>query len=185
MKIVTAIAAVTLLAAPPVFAQSIADEQAKADYHQAKADAARADDAKVDAQVQANVSSSDAANAQAQANVASSDAANLQARADMAKSQANAAQSQANASREQANASQAQQSAADQAAARAEGKYLGLGLACYVEGTASVPMKAAMSVFIRSRARSTSTPAFRRRGRATTRCSRRSWPTRSASLSRT
>lgn len=119
MKIVTAIAAVTLLAAPPVFAQSIADEQAKADYHQAKADAARADDAKVDAQVQANVSSSDAANAQAQANVASSDAANLQARADMAKSQANAAQSQANASREQANASQAQaqQSAADQAAA--------------------------------------------------------------------
>jgi len=110
MKIVTAIAAGTLLAAPPppVFAQSIADEQAKADYHQAKADAARADDAKVDAQVQANVSSSDAANAQAQANVASSDAANLQARADMAKSQANAAQSQANASREQANASQAQ-----------------------------------------------------------------------------
>jgi|GEM_PF-1627846 len=119
MKIVTAIAAVTLLAATPVFAQSIADEQAKADYHQAKADAARADDAKVDAQVQANVSASDAANAQAQANVANSNAANLQARADMAKSQANAAQSQANASQEQANAShaQAQQSAADQAAA--------------------------------------------------------------------
>jgi hypothetical protein len=108
MKIVTAIAAVTLLAATPVFAQSIADEQAKADYHQAKADAARADDAKVDAQVQANVSASDAANAQAQANVANSNAANLQARADMAKSQANAAQSQANASQEQANASHAQ-----------------------------------------------------------------------------
>ena len=111
MKIVTAIAAVTLLAATPVFAQSIADEQAKADYHQAKADAARADDAKVDAQVQANVSASDAANAQAQANVANSNAANLQARADMAKSQANAAQSQANAAQSQANASQEQANA--------------------------------------------------------------------------
>jgi hypothetical protein len=119
MKFVTAIAAVTMLAATPVFAQSITDEQTKADYHQARADAARADDAKIDAQTQADVSSSDAANAQAQASVARSDAANLQARADMAKGEANAAQNQANASQDQASASQAQaqQSAADQAAA--------------------------------------------------------------------
>ena len=55
MKFLTAIATVGLLtAATPVLADSIADEQAKANLHQAKADA----------QVQADVSSSDAAAAQ-------------------------------------------------------------------------------------------------------------------------
>jgi hypothetical protein len=127
MKFLTAIAAAGMLVATPVlltapvWAQSIDEEQAKADYHQGKADAARADEAKTDAQVQADVSATDAANAQAQANVAQSDSARLQARADAAKNAANAAQSQANASQSQAAAAQdqARQAAADQAAALA------------------------------------------------------------------
>ena len=55
MKFLTAIAAAGMLAATPVLARScLADEQAKAGlHHQANADAARAHDAKVDAQVQA------------------------------------------------------------------------------------------------------------------------------------
>jgi hypothetical protein len=120
MKFLTAIAVAGMLTAvTPVLAQTAADEQTKADLHQANADAARAHDAKVDAQVQADVSATDAANAQAEANAAQSDAANLQARANAAKSVADSAQSQANASQNQAieAQAQAQQSAADQAAA--------------------------------------------------------------------
>jgi hypothetical protein len=121
MKFLTAIAAAGMLAATPVLAQSVTDEQNKADYHQGKADAARADQAKTDAQVQAEMSATDAANAQAQANMAQSDSARLQARADAARSAATSAQTQANASASQAEAAQdqAQQAAADQAAALA------------------------------------------------------------------
>ena len=69
MKFIT-LAAIAALTATPVMAQSIQDEQSRADYHQAKADAERAQIQKEDAQAQAGSAAADAASSQAQANAA-------------------------------------------------------------------------------------------------------------------
>src|SRR5580698_6531023 len=113
VKLVT-IAVIAALTATPVMAQTIQDEQSRADYHQAKADAARAQIQKDDAQAQASGAAADAASSQAQANAAQTAAANPQARADAAQTTASTAQQQANSSQAQADASAAQ---ADQARA--------------------------------------------------------------------
>src|SRR5580704_15952125 len=118
VKLIT-LAAIAALTATPVLAQSIQDEQSRADYHQAKADAARAQMQKEDAQTQAGESAADAASAQAQANAAQSDASTLQARANAAQTQADVAQNQANTSKAQADSalSEADQARADRNAA--------------------------------------------------------------------
>jgi hypothetical protein len=79
VKLVT-IAAIAALTATPVMAQTIQDEQSRADYHQAKADAARAQVQKDDAQAQASSAAADAASSQAQADASAAQAD--QARAD-------------------------------------------------------------------------------------------------------
>ena len=76
MKLVT-IAAIAALLASPALADPIAREQAKADFHQAKADAAKAQIQKEDAQARPTPARADAANAQVQANAAQADASDL------------------------------------------------------------------------------------------------------------
>ena len=88
MKFVITMAAVAALAATPVMADPVAREQAKADLHQARADAAKAQIQKEDAQAQASAAQADAANAQVQANAAQSDAGALKAEADATQAQA-------------------------------------------------------------------------------------------------
>ena len=121
MKFIT-IAAVAALATIPALTASadpLTREQARADYHDAKSDAVKAQMQKEEAQASAESNQADAADAQAQANVAQSNAAQLQAQASAAQSQADAAQSQATASNNQANADQerAQQAKAERNAA--------------------------------------------------------------------
>src|SRR6185437_10758061 len=113
MKLLT-MAAVAALIASPVLADPIAREQAKADFHQSRADAAKAQMQKDDAQAQAADAQDSADSSQAQANAAQADADSLQKQADAAKAEANTAQSQANASQAEADTSLAQ---ADQARA--------------------------------------------------------------------
>jgi hypothetical protein len=115
MKLAT-IAVFAALTATPVLADTIEREQARADLHQAKADAARSQEQKEDAQATASVAQSDAAGAQVQANAAQSDASTLQAQANAAQSQADAAKSQASTS--QSVAENARASAAAAAANR-------------------------------------------------------------------
>src|SRR5438552_18059074 len=69
MKLIT-IAALVALAAAPALADPVAREQAKADYHQAKADAVKSQIQKEDAQTEANAAQADAVGAQVQANAA-------------------------------------------------------------------------------------------------------------------
>jgi hypothetical protein len=108
VKLIT-LAAIATLAATPVIAQPIQDEQSRADYHQAKADAARAQMQKEDAKAQADSAQADAAGQQAQANAAQADASNLQARANAAQTQADVAQNQASTSQAQADSAKAQE----------------------------------------------------------------------------
>ncbi len=91
MRLIT-LAAIAALTATPVLADPI-QEQSRADYHQAKADAERAQAAECGKcfQAQAGASAADAASSQAQANAAQSDASTLQARAHAAKTQADVA----------------------------------------------------------------------------------------------
>jgi hypothetical protein len=115
MKFV-ALAALAAFAATPVLADSVVREQARADYHQAKADAARSQMQKEDAQDTAADAQVNAGSAQAQANAAQDDAASQQALANASKAKADVAQNQADAS--QAQAEGAQSEAAQAAANR-------------------------------------------------------------------
>src|SRR6478736_4360998 len=63
MKLVT-MAAVAALMAGPALADPIAREQAKADFHQARSDAIKAQIQKEDAQAEAEVAATDAVSAQ-------------------------------------------------------------------------------------------------------------------------
>lgn len=74
--------------------------------------------------------------------------------------------------------------AAQQAAARAEGRYLGLGLAYYVEGTGLGPYEGGHIKIHPITGKVTSIPACPARGRVTKRSSRRLWRTNSVSLLR-
>src|SRR5579872_1614559 len=107
MRFVT-MAAVAALLASPALADPIAREQAKADFHQAQADAAKAQVQKDDAQAQAAAAQDNAASAQAQANASQADASALQQQANAAKADANSAQAQASASQAEADTSLAQ-----------------------------------------------------------------------------
>ncbi len=64
MKLMT-IAAIAALAATPALGDPVTREQARADFHQSRADAARAQIQKEDAQAEADVQQNNAASAQA------------------------------------------------------------------------------------------------------------------------
>jgi hypothetical protein len=113
MKLVT-IAAIAAFAATPALADSITREQARADYHQSKADAAKAQIQKEDAQAEANAAQVDAVNNQAQANATQADADALKDAAATKQAQANSNQAKASIAQSQADSAQAQ---ADQATA--------------------------------------------------------------------
>jgi hypothetical protein len=114
MKLVT-IAAIAAFAATPVLAQSVIErEQARADYHQSRADAAKAQVQKEDAQAEANAAQVDAVNNQAQANATQADADTLKDAAATKQAQANSNQGKASIAQSQADSAQTQ---ADQATA--------------------------------------------------------------------
>ena len=100
MKLIT-MAAVAALIASPALADPIAREQAKADFHQGRADAAKAQIQKEDAQAQAADAQDSASTQQARADAAQADASTLQNQADAAKADAaRAAAAKANEPRE-------------------------------------------------------------------------------------
>jgi hypothetical protein len=73
MKFVTLAALAALSAAAPALADDLATEQARADYHQARADAARAQVQKEDAQTQADAATVEREEALARAHAARED----------------------------------------------------------------------------------------------------------------
>ena len=112
MKFVTVAAVAAFAAGTPVWADPVVKEQAKAEYHQAKADAITADRTEALSQEQANSASANAADAQVQADANQSDASALKAKARASQADANSAQAQASASQNEAINAQATADAA-------------------------------------------------------------------------